>query len=263
MSDSGSFLRVQSDAQARKKAQMQEILIHKNDVGGYTYNAAVTLIKQINRVLEQQLFEESVDGMVGLGSTKPNTLTGYQSNVAIPKSNVKKQSIVEAKAASSTDNIVAPEITTNANAQDEADRQNTARLVTIGVNEAMAAAITSIFGAQITNPILRTADGSDFRTFDEYDMHQLLSAVKVGDERPSATAIRKMMVDVMATSFDWRESTATNLEQLSTAITKATTYVVSFHNDMKGLVITANVVHTAQQPWGSELAEAQRKIKAK
>ena len=85
------------------------------------------------------LFEESDDGMVGLGSATPNVLTGYQSNVAIPKSNVKKQSIVEAKAASSTDNIVAPEITTNANAQDEADRHNTARLAAIGVKEAIKA----------------------------------------------------------------------------------------------------------------------------
>ena len=32
---------------------------------------------------------------------------------------------------------------------------------------------------------------------------------------------------------------------------------------MKGLIITENVAHAAQQPWGYELAEAQRKIKAK
>ena len=67
----------------------------------------------------------------------------------------------------------------------------------------------------------------------------------------------------MATSFDWRETAATNLEQHSTAIVKAATYSVIFHNDMKGLVITANVAHAAHQLWGSELTEAQRKIKAK
>ena len=72
-----------------------------------------------------------------------------------------------------------------------------------------------------------------------------------------------MMVDVMATYFDWRESAATNLGQLSTDITKAATYGMRFNNDMKGLVIMANVAHAAQQPWGSELAEVQRKIKEK
>ena len=65
-----------------------------------------------------------------------------------------------------------------------------ARLAAIRVKEAISAAITSIVGAQITNPILRTTDGSDFRTVDEYNLHQLLSAVKVGAERTSATAIQ-------------------------------------------------------------------------
>ena len=71
--------------------------------------------------------------MVNLGSETPNTLTGYQSNVAIKKSDVKNQSIAEAQAARSTGNIVAPEITKNADAHDEADRQNMARLAAIGV----------------------------------------------------------------------------------------------------------------------------------
>ena len=180
MSNGGALFRVRSDAQARVKAQMQELLITKNDVGGYKYNAAVALIKHINRVLKQKLSEESADGMVGLGSKTPNTLTNYKYNVAINKSEVKRQSIAEAQAASSKINIVAPEITTNADAQDKADRQNTARIAAIGVKEAIAAAITSIAGAQITNPILRTTDGSDFRTVDKYEIHQILSAVKVG-----------------------------------------------------------------------------------
>ena len=70
------------------------------------------------------------------------------------------------------------------------------------------------------------------------------------------------MVDVMATTFDWQEIATTNLEKLSTAIAKTATYDVRFHNNIKGLMITANVAYAAQQTWGSELAEAQRKIKA-
>ena len=82
--------------------------------------------------------------MVGLGRETPNTLTGYQSNAATKKIDVKNQLIAEAQAASSKDNIVAPEITMNADTQNKADRQNTARLAEIGVKEVIAAAITSI-----------------------------------------------------------------------------------------------------------------------
>ena len=108
MLDSGALFRVLSDAQARVKAQMQDLSITKNDVGGYEYHYAVTLIKQINRVLEQQLFEELADGMVGLVSKTLNTLTNFKSNIAIKKSDVKRQSIAKAEAESSTINIVAP-----------------------------------------------------------------------------------------------------------------------------------------------------------
>ena len=168
---------------------MQELSITKNDVDSYKYNAAVTLIKNINRILKQKLFEESADGMVGIGSETPNMLTNYKSNVSIKKSDVKRQSIAEAQATSSTINIFTPKITTNADVQYKADRQNTAWLAAIGVKEAISAAITSIVGAQITNLILRTTDGSDFRTVDKYELHQLLSTVKGGAEQPSATAM--------------------------------------------------------------------------
>ena len=120
-----------------------------------------------------------------------------------------------------------------------------------------------IVGPKITNPILRTTYGSDFRTVDEYALHQLLSAVMGGAKQPSVMTSRQMMVDVMATTFDWRESAATNLKKLSIEIVKAATYGIRFHNDMKGLVITANVAYASQQTLGSKLAEAQIKIKAK
>ena len=52
MSDGGALFRVRLDTKARVKAQMQEMSITNNNVGGCEYNAAVTLIKQINRVLK-------------------------------------------------------------------------------------------------------------------------------------------------------------------------------------------------------------------
>ena len=121
---------------------MKELSITKNNVGYYKYNAAVTLIEQINRVLEQQLFKELEDGIVRLGSETPNTLTNFKCNVTIKKSVFKRQSIMEAMAASSEINIVAPKITTNSDPQDEADRQNTAQIAAIGVKEVIASAIT-------------------------------------------------------------------------------------------------------------------------
>ena len=71
--------------------------------------------------------------MVRLGSKTPNKLTKFKSNVAIKQGDVKRKSIAQAVAASSANNIVTPKITTNVNAQDEADWQNTTRLASIDV----------------------------------------------------------------------------------------------------------------------------------
>ena len=68
-----------------------------------------------------------------------------------------------------------------------------------------------------------------------------------------------MMVVMMTTSFDWMEIAAINLEKLPTAIAKAAIDGVKFRNDMKGLIVTANVVYASQQTWRSNIAEAQQK----
>ena len=114
----------------------------------------------------------------------------------------------------------------------------------------------------IANPILRTMDEADFRTVDQYELHQLLTAIKEGAEHPSATTIRGMVVSVVATTFDWRASAATNYGKLSTAAAKAVTYIITIDSNMKGLIVAAKVASAARETWGTKLAKAQRKSKA-
>ena len=68
---------------------------------------------------------------------------------------------------SSSGRTVQPEITTNSEAHEEADRQNTYRLAAIGVKEGVAAGIATIVGKDITKSILRTTDGISFKSVDE------------------------------------------------------------------------------------------------
>ena len=63
-----------------------------------------------------------------------------------------------------------PEITTNADAQDEADRINMFCLTAIGAKEGAATGISKVVGADITDTTLRTTDGQDFKTVDEYKL---------------------------------------------------------------------------------------------
>ena len=51
--DGGALFRVRTETRTRVLTKMSDIRLHKNEVGGYAYNNANTLITQIERVLEQ------------------------------------------------------------------------------------------------------------------------------------------------------------------------------------------------------------------
>jgi len=158
--EGGALFKVRSEAKERVLAAFAAIDIRKNEVSGYAYNDANTLITEIKCVLAEQLFGYSTDGMKGLISTAKNTLTEYKATISIKCKDVLKDSKDAAdRLSNSSGTTVQPEIATNSDAQEEADRQNTYQLAAIGVKEGVAAGITKIAGKDITNPILRTTDG--------------------------------------------------------------------------------------------------------
>ena len=89
--DIGALFCVRTEVRTRVLTEMLEIRLHKNEVGSYTYNDANTLIIQIDRVLERQLFENSADGMKELASAVGKVLNDYKSAVHIKRSSAYAQ----------------------------------------------------------------------------------------------------------------------------------------------------------------------------
>ena len=126
----------------------------------------------------------------------------------------------------------------------------------------MAKEITARVGKSVTNPILRNADVVRLKKVDEYHLHQLVAAMMEGAERPDPIEIRKQITDVMAFVFDWRETGATNQERLAADIVKAEAFGVVIGHNIKASIILANIAMTARlSHGGTEIAEAQRKIR--
>jgi hypothetical protein len=73
-----------------------------------------------------------------------------------------------AAAASTGSTIVPPAINSHADTQDEADRLNLINQDVISAKEGAAKAITAKVGSDVTNVVLKTADGSDFRSIDDW-----------------------------------------------------------------------------------------------
>ena len=100
--------------------------------------------------------------MKGLASNIKNALNEYKSTIHIKKRDVLAASRSAAERASTNDSTLKPEILNNSDAQDKANRQNVFCLSAIGVNEGIAEGLTNIVGKDITNPILRKIDNSNF-----------------------------------------------------------------------------------------------------
>ena len=81
--DGGSIFRVRTEACARVSLKMAHIKLHKNEVGGYAYNDAQICVTQVKQVLKRQIFENLVDGMLGLARKISNELTNIKSTVSI------------------------------------------------------------------------------------------------------------------------------------------------------------------------------------
>ena len=88
--EGGALFKVSSEAKERVLAAFMAIDLRKNEVGGYAYNDANTLVTAIERVLAEQLFEDSTDRMKGLLSTATNTLMEYKAHISIKRKDVLK-----------------------------------------------------------------------------------------------------------------------------------------------------------------------------
>ena len=107
-------------------------------------------------MLEDEYFGAAKNGMKGMISVAANELTGFKANMAITRADVKKAPL---EAAALVSLATAAEITTNKDAQEEANHQNVFWLASIGVNEGRAKEITARVGTSNTNPILCDQDG--------------------------------------------------------------------------------------------------------
>ena len=72
-------------------------------------------------------------------------------------------------------------------------------------------------------------DGISFNLVDEYQLHQLVTAITEGAERPEATTIRQQFVNIAGMVFDWRDTVAINVEKFATNAAKMQAYGILVH----------------------------------
>ena len=118
-----------------------------------------------------------------------------------------------------------------------------------------------VVGTDITDSTLRTTNGKDFKTFDEYTLFNLMQAVIEGAELPATTAVRNLYVTLCSTKFDLRSKMIVNVERLHSQVAKPKGCGVTIGDYVICLIIIANTEWSASQDWGGEFRDAMRNIR--
>ena len=116
--------------------------------------------------------------MEGLLANTVHALTSIKSTKVANRTSVlkvSKRAAEEAKQnAAAGDPTVEPDIKTNQDAQEEANKLNMFHLVGIEAKEGVAMEISKIVGTNINDSTLHTTDGHDFKSVDEYTLNDLM-----------------------------------------------------------------------------------------
>ena len=248
------------------KAAITKLELPRNSSNQYTHDAITTFFTGIRRVLKSKYNPgDPGNGMEKLLTSStanpPSLLSRIRSTDAATITSVLDKSRATTNALSTTQLPVLPTITTRADAQDEADRINQINQAVIGAKEGTTEAITDKVGSDITDAVLRTADGTDYRSIDDYELHELVTAAIQGADRPNTSDVLEQLAAILAFGFDFQKKVITNIELLRAKIARMHSYGIIIDDTQMALVLLANIELAASEAWGREFRPALQTIR--
>jgi hypothetical protein len=87
---------------------------------------------------------------------------------------IKKAKNSADKLTASTGKTVLPSITSRVEAQEEADQLNVINQLVISTKKGVVEAITKLVGSDVTDAILRTADGSNHKSINDFTLFEVM-----------------------------------------------------------------------------------------
>ena len=199
--------------------------------------------------------------MVKLLDNGGNILTKVKSTDAITAGSILKSAKKrEDELTTSTGKTVLPTFTTQTEAQDEADRLNIINQSVIGAKEGVVEAISKLVGSDITDAILRTPDGSDHKSIDDFTLYDVLKVAIDGADRPSTNDVLEQLLEVINNPFDFRKKVSVNMEQMQSKAAQMATYGIIVGIPQLTLTLLANIETATKSDYGREFCSAMHAI---
>eukprot|EP00804_Cyclotella_cryptica_P021145 CCRYP_001466-RA/>CCRYP_001466-RA protein AED:0.26 eAED:0.26 QI:0/0/0/1/0/0.25/4/0/985 len=229
----------------------------------HRHDAATTFIAGIHRVLRETYNPgDPGNGMFKLCAAANAIASIKATSVATAKSVLDDTKAIAA-AASTGSTIVPPAIDSRADAQDEADRINLINQAVIGAKEGATKAITAKVGSDVTDAVLKTADGSNLRSIDHWLLEEVLAAIVQGADRPNSTDVLAQLLHVIQFKFNFHKKVSANMELLHAKAGRMTAYGITVDNSQLALILLANIDVASSHDWGREFRPTLQTIRCK
>ena len=226
----------------------------------YNHSDILNFILGCKRKLTETFNPGSKDGMTALlrsstDAINPSTISTIKSTDAATWVSVLLDAKEEADKLSTTTKPVAPTITERSEATDEADLINRGNQAVIRAKEGFTEAFTEKVGAAITDTVLRSANGTDYKSIDDYEFVELVNAAIQGADRPPTSDILTKLTAIISFVFDFRKKCAANVELLRAKAALLLTYGIVIDDSQLMLIIMANIEEAIRHDYGREFRQ--------
>jgi hypothetical protein len=202
--------------------------------------------------------------MVKLLDNGANILTQVKSTDAITAGSALKTAKKQAdELTTTTGKTILPTFTTQTEAQEEANRLNVINQLVIGAKEGIVEALTKLVGSNITDAILRTADGSDHKSIDNSTLFNVMKVAMDGADWLSTNDVLEQVLEVINHTFNFFKKVSINMELMQSNAAQMATYGIVIGIPQLMLTLLANIETATKSDYGCKFCLAMHAIRKK
>jgi hypothetical protein len=122
----------------------------------------------------------------------------------------------------------------------------------IGAKEGAVEAVSKLVGSDVTNAILRMADGSDHKNIDNFMLYNVMKVAIDGADRPSTNDVLEQLLKVINHTFNFCKKVSVNMELMQLNAAQMATYGIVIGIPQLMLTLLANIETATKSDYGRE-----------
>ncbi len=120
----------------------------------------------------------------------------------------------------------------------------------IGAKEGIVEAVSKLVDSNITNTILRTANGSNHKSINNFTLYNVMKVVIDGANRPSTNDVLEQLLEVINHTFNFCKKVCVNMELMQSNVAQMATYGIVIGIPQLTLTLLANIKTATKSDYG-------------